>query len=201
MKSELSENSVDKNPFLQFNKWFDETLNTGISMPEAMVLTTANAKGASSTRTVLLKETNESGFVFFTNYSSRKAKEIGGNPQSSLLFYWKELERQVRIEGIIEKTSREKSEEYFSSRPRESQISAWVSEQSAKVPNREFLDRKFKELENKFNGKKIPLPDYWGGYRLVPNYFEYWQARENRLHDRICYKIKDEGWEIFRLAP
>jgi pyridoxamine 5'-phosphate oxidase len=201
MKSELSENSVDKNPFLQFNKWFDETLNTGISMPEAMVLTTANAKGASSTRTVLLKETNESGFVFFTNYSSRKAKEIGGNPQSSLLFYWKELERQVRIEGIIEKTSREKSEEYFSSRPRESQISAWVSEQSAKVPNREFLDRKFKELENKFDGKKIPLPDYWGGYRLVPNYFEYWQARENRLHDRICYKIKDEGWEIFRLAP
>lgn len=199
--SALSKSSVVKDPFAQFNLWYDEVISSKIAMPEAMILATTTADGIPSTRTVLLKEVDDKGFIFFTNYLSRKGKELEKNPNASFLFYWKELERQIRIEGRIDKISREKSEEYFNTRPRESQIGAWVSEQSSIIPDRKFLDAKFDELKKKFGDDKIPLPDYWGGYRLIPNYFEFWQGRESRLHDRICYKKIESGWEIFRLAP
>ena len=197
----ISESSVDKDPFIQFKRWYKLVNDSNISMFDAMILATSTLNGIPSLRTVLLKSVDVNGFVFFTNYFSRKGKELIENPNSALLFYWKELERQVRIEGKIEKVSRSESKEYFHSRPRESQIGAWVSNQSSEIPNREFLDNKFNDLKKKFEDKEIPLPVYWGGYKLIPIYFEFWQGRENRLHDRICYKkIKDE-WRIFRLSP
>jgi pyridoxamine 5'-phosphate oxidase len=166
-----------------------------------MSLATVDPEGMPSIRTILLKELDEHGFVFFTNYNSRKANDLLQNPKGSILFYWKELERQVRIEGVIEKISIEKSEEYFHTRPRDSQIAAWVSKQSEKIPDRDHLDKKFNEYTAKFGNREIPLPQFWGGYRLIPNYFEFWQGMENRLHDRICYRKKDKNWDIFRLAP
>lgn len=201
LNPELSEKTVEKNPFHQFQKWFNEVTNRGIEWAEAASLATVGLKGKPSNRIVLFKELDEKGFIFFTNYSSRKAVELEENPNASLLFYWKEFERQIRIEGIIEKVSRDKSEEYFHSRPRESQIGAWASNQSKKIPDRQYLDDKFAEFEIKFGNNEIPLPEFWGGYRLVPGYFEFWQSRESRLHDRICYKLNKIAWEIFRLAP
>ena len=197
----ISESLVDQDPFIQFKIWYKQVTDSNISMPDAMVLATSTLNGFPSLRTVLLKSVDENGIIFFTNYLSRKGKELVENPQASLLFYWKELERQIRVEGRVEKVSRSESEDYFHSRPRESQIGAWVSNQSSGIPNREFLDNKFNELKKKFGNKEIPLPDYWGGYRLIPVYFEFWQGRENRLHDRICYKKIQNSWKIFRLAP
>lgn len=197
----LSERTVKKNPFLQFKKWLEEITEAEITWPEAMSLATVDPEGMPSIRTILLKELDEHGFVFFTNYNSRKANDLLQNPKGSILFYWKELERQVRIEGVIEKISIEKSEEYFHTRPRDSQIAAWVSKQSEKIPDRDHLDKKFNEYTAKFGNREIPLPQFWGGYRLIPNYFEFWQGMENRLHDRICYRKKDKNWDIFRLAP
>ncbi|GBD86296.1 pyridoxine/pyridoxamine 5'-phosphate oxidase [bacterium BMS3Abin03] len=199
--TQLKETSIDPDPFGQFDKWFDEVLKCEITYPNAMVLATTDNSLVPSVRTVLLKSIDEQGAVFFTNYESRKGKELNINPRASLLFFWKELERQVRIEGTIEKIGREKSEEYFHSRPRESQLSAWVSHQSEVIPGRKFLEEKFEQLKNKFGDDEIPLPDFWGGYRVVPDYFEFWQGRENRLHDRICYKKENAGWKIFRLSP
>jgi pyridoxamine 5'-phosphate oxidase len=166
-----------------------------------MMLSTADVNGNPSARIVLLKEIDDSGFVFYTNYGSRKGKDLKENPKAALTFFWDELLRQIRIEGRIEKISKETSKKYFSSRPRESQIGAWVSAQSSVIPNREILENKFDELEEKFGNEEIPLPDFWGGYRVIPNYFEFWQGRENRLHDRICYKKENDEWKIFRIAP
>jgi len=199
--NELNETSVDKNPFIQFTKWYKSILDSNLNEPTVMMLSTADVNGNPSARIVLLKEIDDSGFVFYTNYRSRKGKDLKENPKAALTFFWDEPRRQIRIEGRIETISRETSREYFSSRPRESQISAWVSAQSSVIPNREFLENKYVELKDKFGNEEIPLPDFWGGYRLIPNYFEFWQGRENRLHDRICYKKEKDDWKIFRIAP
>ena len=199
--NELNETSVNKNPFIQFTKWYESILISKLNEPAAMMLSTADVNGNSSARIVLLKEVDDYGFVFYTNYDSRKGKDLSQNPKAALTFFWDEIRRQIRIEGRIEKISGETSKEYFSSRPRESQIGAWVSEQSSVIPNRDFLENKYVELKEKFGNEEIPLPDFWGGYRVIPNYFEFWQGRENRLHDRICYKKENDEWKIFRLAP
>ncbi len=200
--NELSETTVDKNPFAQFTEWYESILKSSLlNEPTVMMLSTADVNGNPSARIVLLKEIDDSGFVFYTNYGSRKGKDLKENPKAALTFFWDELLRQIRIEGRIEKISREASKEYFSSRPRESQIGAWVSAQSSVIPNREILENKFDELEEKFGNEEIPLPHFWGGYRAIPNYFEFWQGRENRLHDRICYKKENDEWKIFRIAP
>jgi pyridoxamine 5'-phosphate oxidase len=197
----LNETTVDKNPFIQFTKWYEGVLSSKLNEPASMMLSTADVNGNPSARIVLLKEIDDSGFVFYTNYGSRKGKDLKENPKAALTFFWDELLRQIRIEGRIEKINRETSKEYFSSRPRESQIGAWVSAQSSVIPNREILENKFDELEEKFGNEEIPLPHFWGGYRVIPNYFEFWQGRENRLHDRICYKKENDEWKIFRIAP
>ncbi len=199
--SELSKASVNEDPFVQFNIWFSEIVGAKIIDPSAMVLATVAETNMPSSRIVLLKEVDVRGFVFFTNYLSRKAKDLETNPNASLLFYWKEMDRQVRIEGVIEKVRTKISEDYFHTRPRESQISAWVSEQSSIIPDRKFLDNKYDDLDEEFGNDEIPLPDYWGGYRLIPKYFEFWQGRESRLHDRICYGKEKGNWKICRLAP
>ena len=199
--NELNEISINKNPFIQFTKWYESILNSILNEPTAMMLSTADVNGNSSARIVLLKEFDDSGFVFYTNYESRKGKNLQENLKAALTFFWDEQRRQIRIEGAVEKISRETSKKYFSSRPRESQIGAWVSAQSYEVPDRDFLENKYVELEEKFGSEEIPLPDFWGGYKVTPKYFEFWQGRENRLHDRICYKKENDEWKILRLAP
>jgi pyridoxamine 5'-phosphate oxidase len=199
--NKLTEDSVDLNPFRQFRTWFDEVSKSKLIEPNAMILSTANKQSIPSSRVVLLKNFDADGFIFFTNYNSRKGRELKENPAASLLFFWPELERQIRIEGKVKTLKREESEKYFHSRPRESQIAAWVSEQSSVIPDRNFLETKFKDLKIKFGNKEIPLPESWGGFRLVPDTFEFWQGRQNRLHDRICYRKKAIGWEIVRLSP
>jgi pyridoxamine 5'-phosphate oxidase len=201
ISKKLSEKILLPDPFRQFNLWFDEAKQFEAFEPTAAVLSTVGKENHPSSRTVLLKDVNKTGFVFYTNYESRKAKELTFNPNASLLFLWKELQRQVRIEGTAEKVSHEESEEYFHTRPRESQIGAWASDQSSIIPDRKSLDDKFEEYSRKFGEDEIPLPDFWGGYILIPNYFEFWQGRPNRLHDRICYKLENKMWKIFRLAP
>lgn len=200
-KMELDEKSCDKSPFKQFEKWFDEAVKADILEPNAMVLSTATIEGAPSQRTVLLKGFDEKGFTFYTNYGSRKGKEIAENPQVSILFPWYSLERQIIISGTIEKTSREISEKYFHSRPRSSQLGAYVSNQSEVLTDRYILEQKLKELEMKFENKKIPLPEDWGGYEIIPNRFEFWQGRKSRLHDRIQYEWVDNDWNTSRLSP
>ena len=202
-KHNLLESAVDPDPYSQFTNWFKENLKTNTAEPNAMVLSTADSTGRPSSRIVLLKEFDQLfGFRFFTNYQSRKAEELKVNPHASLLFYWPELERQVRLEGKVKKLSRSISEEYFHSRPRGSQLGAWTSEQSKEIPNRQFLDEVNLQLNNFFkSNKSIPLPPFWGGYTLVPDYFEFWQGREDRLHDRIVYRNYRKKWVISRLAP
>ncbi|OGU71691.1 MAG: pyridoxamine 5'-phosphate oxidase, partial [Ignavibacteria bacterium RBG_16_34_14] len=176
----LKKSSLDKNPFKQFESWYQEILKSDIKEPAAMTLATADKSGAPSARTVLLKGFDGNGFLFFTNYESRKGKELKENPVAELLFYWMNLQRQVRISGKVEKTNKEVSEKYFKTRPFESRISAWVSKQSEIIPNREYLEKKFAEYEKKFKDN-IPLPPNWGGFRLIPEQFEFWQGRESRL--------------------
>lgn len=199
--NELLESRIDKNPYNQFSRWFNEMLKTDNIEPNAMILATATSKGIPSLRTVLLKQFNENGFVFYTNYESRKAKDIAENPYAEILFLWLKLERQIRISGRIEKVSEKDSDDYFHSRPIDSQLSAWTSKQSEEIPGRDYLEKKFNEYSEKYKSKKIPLPPFWGGYRLIPDKFEFWQSRERRLHDRILYKKKNEKWEIVRLSP
>ena len=197
----LHENELDFNPLKQFQKWFDEVLKSGLYEPNAMYLSTESSARPTG-RIVLLKGLDEVGFVFFTNYLSKKGREIESNPQVALTFFWKELERQVRIEGSIEKTSAADSDNYFASRPRGSQIGAWVSAQSEVIQGREFLEDKQKALEEKYEGQVIPRPPHWGGYRVIPDYMEFWQGRPSRLHDRLAYtKIEDGVWKIDRLSP
>ncbi len=199
-KSTLSINSVSKDPFKQFEKWFQEVLNSGFLEPNAMTLATSSKSGKPSARVVLLKGIHDNSFVFFTNYKSKKGKDIEENPFGSLLFYWDKLERQVRIDGTIEKISKAESEEYFNTRPYKSRIGAWASKQSTVIAHRSVIVKEFLKYMVKFKNH-VPLPDVWGGYRLIPDSFEFWQGRPNRLHDRIRYKILKSGWKIERLAP
>ncbi len=196
----LTKSSVDKNPYKQFEKWYGEILKSDIKEPTAMTLATATKDGVPSARTVLLKEYSENGFIFFTNYESKKGREMIENPKAELLFFWMNFERQVRISGRIEKTNKEISEEYFKTRPLKSRIGAWASKQSSEIPDRKYLEEQFNEFEKKYK-EEIPLPPNWGGFRLIPERFEFWQGRESRLHDRICYKKKNDTWEIVRLSP
>ena len=198
----LNRSDLDLDPVDQFATWFDQARKTDIADPTAMVLATVDHRGQPSQRTVLLKYFDQDGFVFFTNYGSRKADEIAGNDRVSLLFVWLELDRQVMINGVAEKISAKDSARYFVSRPRNSQVAAWVSSQSHGLSSRQALMQKFAEMKKKFGEGKIPLPSFWGGYRVVPDEIEFWQGRENRLHDRFLYRQQDDkSWSIERLAP
>ena len=198
----LSEADVDTNPFKQFDKWWKEALTSDIDEVNAMTLATASADGVPSARIVLLKGYSEEGFVFYTNYNSYKGKQLIENPKACLVFFWKELERQVRITGIVQKTSDKDSEEYFHSRPVASQVGAAVSPQSEVIENREWLEKKYLELEKNLDATIIDRPKHWGGYIVKPVIIEFWQGRPSRLHDRIEYALQENGeWKIQRLAP
>lgn len=202
MLQSLSENDVDKNPIKQFEKWWQEAIDSQIDEVNAMTLATASSQGIPSARIVLLKGYDANGFVFFTNYNSHKAGDIEGNPNACLVFFWKELERQIRITGTIEKISEKESNEYFQSRPLISRIGAWASDQSSVIDSRESLEEKFKILEQTYSNKEIPKPPHWGGYRVIPRQIEFWQGRSGRLHDRIEYTLEKENiWVFKRLSP
>lgn len=201
--SPLSTDNVDANPIRQFQKWYDEVLAAEVSEQDAtsMILATATSDGRPSARVVLLKNVDDRGLVFYTNYQSRKGRDLDENPQASLLFYWPRVWRQVRIEGTVEKVSNAESDEYFQTRPLGSKLGAWASDQSEVVDSRETLEGHFAEIEKRF-GEDVPRPPHWGGYRLKPNAIEFWQGRENRLHDRLRYRLQKDGtWVIERLGP
>jgi len=203
LRDGLNRADLDADPVTQFASWFEQARKTNIADPTAMILATVNDDGQPSQRTVLLKYFDEDGFVFFTNYGSRKAEEISQNSSVSLLFVWLELERQIMINGKASKISAADSAKYFMSRPKDSQVAAWVSSQSKMLSSRQALLQKFGEMKRKFGEGKIPLPTFWGGYRVVPTEIEFWQGRENRLHDRFLYRkpAEDNAWEIKRLMP
>ncbi|MEY3418250.1 MAG: hypothetical protein RJA46_21 [Pseudomonadota bacterium] len=197
---QLSETEVPPNPLSLFQLWFDQAVKAECPEPNSMTLATADAAGNPSARIVLLKGADEAGFTFFTNYESQKGKDLAVRPQAALLFHWHELERQVRIKGLVERVSPTESDEYFHSRPAASRIGAWASPQSTEIPNREFLEEAEKRFAADF-GDKPPRPDHWGGYRLHPTEIEFWQGRPSRLHDRIHYQLDGAQWRIARLAP
>jgi pyridoxamine 5'-phosphate oxidase len=200
-RAELREGELDPDPVLQFGVWLNEAIASDLLEPTAMTLATADGHGRVSARMVLLKGYGPEGFVFYTNYASRKAQDLAANPQAALVFYWDRLERQVRVEGVIEKISREASEAYFRSRPRGSQLGAWASPQSQPIDRRDELIARAAEAEERFVGREVPLPDHWGGYLLRPHALELWQGRPDRLHDRFRYTSEGGGWRIERLAP
>ncbi len=202
LEEPLSEAQANPDPIKQFHSWFERAKAAGIAMPEAMTLATADSQARPSARMVLLKQADQSGFVFFTNYSSRKALELETNPVAALVFYWKELDYQVRVEGTIERTSATESDEYFATRPRESQLGAHASPQSETVADRDVLERRFAALVARYGDQVIPRPENWGGYRLRPERIEFWKARSGRLHDRLLYERQPNGaWKLSRLAP
>ncbi len=200
-RARLDERDVDRDPIAQFAAWFAAAQAAEVEEPNAMVLATAAADGAPSARVVLLKGFDERGFVFFTDYRSRKSGELDANPRAALVLYWPELERQVRITGDVTKTSAEESEAYYRSRPLGSRLGAWVSHQSQAIASREALEAGLHDIEQRFAGRDVPLPPHWGGYRVRPQAIEFWQGRESRLHDRIRYAWEGEGWRVERLAP
>jgi pyridoxamine 5'-phosphate oxidase len=198
----LVETDLAKNPFRQFEQWFAEAEAAKITEPNAMTLATADRAGRPSARTVLLKACDGRGFVFYTNYESRKGRDLADNPQATLLFAWVPMERQIIIEGPITRVAREEAEVYFHSRPRRSQLAAWASAQSTLVANRAVLEESYAAIEKKYEGREVPLPPQWGGYRLSPATVDFWQGRRSRLHDRLRYRRDDAGeWVFERLAP
>lgn len=197
----LREQDVDRDPFRQFDAWFEQARAVDVRIPEAAALATATADGAPSLRMVLVKQAGEDGFVFYSNYESRKGEELSANPRAALLFYWDALGRQVRIEGHVARVSPQESAAYVRSRPRGSQLSALASPQSRPVESREALERRVAELAAAHDGAELPVPEAWGGFRLLPESFEFWQHREDRLHDRLRYVRGERGWELERLAP
>ena len=205
LTSGLLEEDLADDPMTQFDAWFCAAVQAGVGEPNAMVLATATPAGVPSARVVLLKAYDEGGFVFYTNYDSRKAAELAGNPRAALLFPWHDLERQVRVEGVVGRTSAAESELYFSSRPRGSRLGAWASPQSAVLSSRAELAERLAEVTDRFgvdeDADRVPLPDFWGGYRLRPDVVEFWQGRSDRLHDRLRYRHRPSGWRRDRLAP
>jgi pyridoxamine 5'-phosphate oxidase len=192
---------LDPDPFKQFDAWYQQAMSADLILPDAMIVATATREGRPSARFVLLKEFDERGFVFYTNYESRKAREMDENPYVSLVFYWAELDRQVRITGRVSKVPREVSERYFQTRPLESQLGAWASRQSRAIKNRDVLEDALNTLIARYRGKHVPLPPFWGGYRVSPDSFEFWQSRPGRLHDRFLYEKRGDDWLIERLSP
>ena len=202
MNNPLLESDLDSNPFRQFARWFEDAKQHQPVHPEAMTVSTCGADGVVSSRVSLLKSFSEHGFVFFTNYNSRKGMQLAENPRVSLCFFWPGLERQVRVEGVAVKTTAEESDAYFASRPRGSQIGAWASSQSSVIPGRGDLDQRFAELEACYKERQIPRPPHWGGYRVIPVEIEFWQGRADRLHDRFVYRLREpKDWVIERLSP
>jgi len=202
MLKTLIETEVERDAIKQFDKWWQDAVNSAVDEVNAFTLATATLDGKPSARIILLKGYDENGFVFFSNYTSNKGNELAKNPQAYLVFFWKELERQIRIEGIVEKVSSEESDSYFASRPEGSRIGAWASPQSSVIENREVIEESVLKYQQEFTGQPIPRPKHWGGYRLKPGLIEFWQGRSNRLHDRLQYTLQaDRTWKIERLAP
>jgi pyridoxamine 5'-phosphate oxidase len=197
----LTESDADSDPIAQFRRWFGEALAADLHEPNAMILATATPDGRPSARVVLLKGFDERGLVFYTNYEGRKGAELEANPYCALVFYWAELERQVRVEGHARRVTEKEADEYFRSRPRGSQLGARVSEQSRPVGGREALEEKLRWLEAEYEGREVLRPQFWGGYRVEPDSIEFWQGRENRLHDRLLYRLSDGEWGRERLQP
>jgi pyridoxamine 5'-phosphate oxidase len=197
----LRESDVDPDPIRQFSKWFEEAITIGVIEPHSMALATSTPDGRPSVRIVLLRGCDERGFVFFTNYESRKAIELEANPRAALALHWHELERQVRIEGRVERISAAESDAYFQSRPLGSRLGAWASRQSEVIAGRESLEARYEELQSRYPDGEVPRPENWGGYLVVPDVIEFWQGRPNRLHDRLLFRRRGTGWVIERLAP
>ncbi|UCC47580.1 MAG: pyridoxamine 5'-phosphate oxidase [Gemmatimonadota bacterium] len=197
----LSEEKAGPDPLSLFAEWFRDAKRAGVYLPEALSLATATRDGRPSARMMLLKGFDERGFRFFTNYDSRKSGDLTSNPRAAMVFHWGALQRQVRIRGDVEKLSEEESRAYFRTRPRGSQLGAWASDQSSVLENRRELVERFREHEQRFKDTEVPLPPFWGGYRLIPHSFEFWQGRANRLHDRLLYTRESDGWKVVRLAP
>jgi pyridoxamine 5'-phosphate oxidase len=198
----LHERDMHYDPVQQFRTWFDLACSLPLPQAEAMTLATSTPDGTPSARVVLLRGFDELGFVFFTNYESRKGRELASNPRAALVFFWSEIDRQVRVEGEVERTSARESDAYFAGRPLGSQLSAWISDQSEAVDSREVLEQNLREIRQKYPNGKVPRPPHWGGFRLVPHTIEFWQGRPDRLHDRLCYQRQaDGGWQLKRLAP
>ena len=200
-RARLDERDVDPDPLVQFRKWFDDARRAELPEPNAMTLATATPGGVPSARMVLLKAADERGFTFFTDYRSRKGQELEANPHAALVFFWGELERQVRITGTVSRVSREETEAYFRTRPRESRLGAWSSHQSTVLAGRETLEARLREVAARHPGDEVPTPPHWGGYLLKPDALEFWQGRESRLHDRVRYQRETGSWRIERLSP
>ncbi|BAY62215.1 pyridoxal 5'-phosphate synthase [Calothrix brevissima NIES-22] len=199
---DLTETEVDPNPFIQFKQWFEQALAAQLPEPNAMTIATATPDGKPSARMVLLKDFDERGFVFFTNYNSRKGQELAENPQAALVFWWAELERQVRIIGYVEQVSEAESDKYFYSRPENSRLGAWASRQSEAITSREVLEQNLQQLQHQYENQEIPRPSHWGGLRVIPTEIEFWQGRPSRLHDRLLYtRLDNQTWKIQRLSP
>ena len=197
----LDEKTIDRDPIKLFQRWFEDAIAAKLPMPDAMTLATATPDGRPSARMVLLKQVDHDGFVFFTNYRSAKAEQLDANPFAALVFYWAQLDRQVRVEGSVTRTSEQESRDYFRTRPRESQIGAWASAQSQVINGRDVLEQHARELEALYCDRDVDCPEHWGGYRLKPERIEFWKSRVGRLHDRILYQRDAVGWTITRLAP
>ncbi len=200
-RARLDERDVDPDPLVQFRHWFEDARRAELPEPNAMTLATATPDGVPSARMVLLKAADERGFTFFTDYRSRKGQELEANPHAALVFFWGELERQVRISGTVSRVSREETEAYFRTRPRESRLGAWTSHQSTVLAGRDVLEARLREMSARHPGDDVPTPPYWGGYLLRPDALEFWQGRESRLHDRVRYQREAGGWRIERLSP
>lgn len=198
----LSEADIDSDPIAQFGVWFQQALDADLIEPNAMTLATATPDGKPTARIVLLKGVDEEGFVFYTNYESQKGQQLIANPYAALVFLWDKLERQIRIEGKVVKLDIKESEEYFQSRPKASQLGAWASNQSRVIPNREVLEQRLEDLKTEYKDETVPIPQHWGGFRVIPNRIEFWQGRPSRLHDRLVYDLQDDSsWQVQRLSP